>query len=343
MEPPLQETLQTILEDLSATLNVAVPTTTVEIQCKLDEWAPPRLVACLRPRRSKHLHLPRTAKGRRRYQYARFQQAWKKDRGRAAKRVVDGDNWLGAERPLPDGTTDFWLSLYRRLSPPPMQGHILPVRDCVEGEIWKPISEGEVKAALKATKANTARGLDGRYKSDIEALGMDKLRWLLNAILFVGQPPADWVRGRTVLIPKIDEPSTPSDYRPLTITPVLTRTVNRVLARRVSTWAPLPRSQRGFREEDGCAANILLLKAALRHAKAAPSPIYMAFIDFKKAFDSVGHPVIVQACQRWGLGPSSQHTWKKCMEWLPLLWMVSKSHHRLESCRETHCLPCSLI
>ena len=29
----------------------------------------------------------------------------------------------------------------------------------------------------------------------------------------------------------------------------------------------------------------------------------MAFIDFKKAFDFVGYPAIVQACQRWGLGP----------------------------------------
>ena len=75
VESPLQETLQNTLEDLGTTLNVAVPLTTEDIQCKLDEWSPPLLVAYSRPRRSKHVHLPKTAKGRRRYQYARFQQA----------------------------------------------------------------------------------------------------------------------------------------------------------------------------------------------------------------------------------------------------------------------------
>ena len=42
--------------------------------------------------------------------------------------MVDDDNWLGNERPLLDGTT-------------PVQWHIPSGRDCVEGEIWKPISE----------------------------------------------------------------------------------------------------------------------------------------------------------------------------------------------------------
>ena len=57
--PPLREALQNTLKDLGTTLNVAVPTTTFDIQCKLDEWSTPRPVACSRPRRrSKRVHLP---------------------------------------------------------------------------------------------------------------------------------------------------------------------------------------------------------------------------------------------------------------------------------------------
>ena len=37
--PPLREALQNTLKDLGTTLNVAVPTTTFDIQCKFDEWS----------------------------------------------------------------------------------------------------------------------------------------------------------------------------------------------------------------------------------------------------------------------------------------------------------------
>lgn len=196
-------------------------------------------------------------------EYARFQSAWKKDRGLATRRVVAGRSWLANEGPKPEGTFDFWQSLFARPSPPPVPGNIPPARESVERAIWKPISEGEVKAAVKATDAGTARCLDGRTKSDVEALGLVKLRWLFNAVLCLGRTPVSWTQGRSVLLPKVDEPTSPSDFRPLTITPILTRILHRVIARRVATHAPLPQSQRGFKAEEGCAANILLVREAI--------------------------------------------------------------------------------
>ncbi|MPC60410.1 hypothetical protein E2C01_054454 [Portunus trituberculatus] len=86
-------------------------------------------------------------------EYARFQEAWKRDRGRATTRVLDGQSWLVDEGPKPVGNNDFWPSLFTRPSPPPVPGDIPPCRESVEGEIWKPISEEDVKMALWATKA----------------------------------------------------------------------------------------------------------------------------------------------------------------------------------------------
>ena len=289
------------LEALSTILGIEVPRDTSDVQTRLDDWSPPSPSVSPGPS-LRNQRVPKDARGRRRMEYARFQENWKRDRGRATRRVVAGHSWLAKEGPKPEGTSDFWQSLFARPSPPPIQGDIVPVRDSVEGDIWKPISEEDVIAALKATHARTARGLDGRSKADVEALGVVKLRWLYNAALWFGRLPPSLTQGRSVLIPKVDEPTSPSDFRPLTITPILTRVLHRVLAKRVSTHAPLPQSQRGFKREEGCAANIMLVRQAISQAKAAPKSLYMAFLDFKKAFDSVGHPAIRKACLRWGLG-----------------------------------------
>ena len=288
------------LEVLSTILRVEVPQDISQVQRQLEDWSPP--IPPVRPRPEKSLRVPGHSRGRRRMEYTLFQQAWTRDRGRATRRVVAGRSWLVKEGPKPDGTTDFWLSLFTRPSPPQVPGDILPIVDSVEREIWKPVSEEDVKVALRSTNAGTARGRDGRCKSDVEALGIDRLRWLFNAALCLGCVPPSWTQGRTVLIPKVDEPSSPSDFRPLTITPILTRILHRVMAKRLATHVPLPRSQRGFTAEEGCAANLLLVRELIMRAKVELKPLYLAFLDFKKAFDSVGHPAIRMACLRRGTG-----------------------------------------
>ncbi len=114
--------------------------------------------------------------------------------------------------------------------------------------------------------------------------------------------PLSWMKGRTVLLPKVDIPETLSDYRPLTITPILTRTLHRAMAKRLATEAPPPPEQRGFKKEEGCAANLMLLVHAIHQSKTGPSSLYMAFLELRKAFDSVGHPAIKAACRWWGTG-----------------------------------------
>lgn len=39
----------------------------------------------------------------------------------------------------------------------------------------------------------------------------------------------------------------------------------------------------------------------MRKAKTTPASLYVAWVDFKKDFDSVGHLLVAAACKRWGL------------------------------------------
>lgn len=46
---------------------------------------------------------------------------------------------------------------------------------------------------------------------------------------------------------------------------------------------------------EGVTANIMLLQTLISEVKAGPSLLYLAFIDFKKAFNSISHPALLNA------------------------------------------------
>ena len=117
-------------------------------------------------------------------------------------------------------------------------------------------------------------------------------------IIRLGTLPSQWLKGRTTLLPKTSNPLTPGDLQPITITPIVTRIIRRLMARRLSEVAPLPHQQKGFKKEEGCAANIAVLRQLVRGAQKKPSNIFIGWVDFKKAFDSVGHPLLLAACRR---------------------------------------------
>lgn len=290
---------------LSQLLGVAVPTTSEDIQYQLRQWAPIEPASLRRTGRPRPSRPPGrsvlTTRMLRCREYARFQEAYKKNRGRAITDILAGRSPGGGIGDLPPGTVQFWREVFERPSPG-STGQLTPVNPGVGHLMMAPVKPEEVMAAFAATKADTAAGPDGRTLSDLRALSTDQLLWLMDSAIMLGSVPESWVHGRTVLLPKVDAPRTASDYRPLTIAPILTRTFHRVLSQRLATHAPLPLGQKGFRREEGCAANLLLVRRALEAAKSTPRSLYMVFIDFKKAFDSVGHPAIVNATRRWGLG-----------------------------------------
>ena len=164
-----------------------------------------------------------------------------------------------------------------------------------------PITSEEVTEALKTTKADTSPGPDGRTIQDLKGLQADHLVWAFNSIMYFGQPPQSWTKGRTVLIPKTDKPTQPGQFRPVTISSVLLRTLHKIVARRLQRAAPLPTQQKGFAAEEGVAANLVLVSELIKDAQDHKRPFCCAFIDFRKAFDSVGHPSLVAAATRWSL------------------------------------------
>ena len=65
--------------------------------------------------------------------------------------------------------------------------------------------------------------------------------------------------------------------------------------------APIRATQKAFRKVDGTAANLSVLDTLLRDARSRLKPLHLAFIDLRKAFDSVSHDTIIRAAIRMGV------------------------------------------
>ena len=86
----------------------------------------------------------------------------------------------------------------------------------------------------------------------------------------------------------------------LTIGPMLARIFHKIVGRRLGKSYPINPVQRAFRPTDGCAENVMLLDTILESCRKNLKPVNIAFLDIRKAFDSVKHASIVRAAIRMG-------------------------------------------
>ena len=119
------------------------------------------------------------------------------------------------------------------------------------------------------------------------------LHKLFNLILNYGYCPQKWCKGRIVSIHKKGDPSLPSNYRGITITSVIGKLFNSILNNRLCVHLEeqnmLCQEQAGFRRKHRTSDHMFILKNIMSKYKLENKPLYIAFIDFKQAFDTIRH------------------------------------------------------
>lgn len=87
-------------------------------------------------------------------------------------------------------------------------------------------------------------GPDSCLISDLVGFGTARLARVVIECLWLGAVPHKWVKGRTILFPKVPSPLAEGDLHPITITNQVTRQMNEILARWLDQDVPL--QQKGF-------------------------------------------------------------------------------------------------
>ena len=114
-----------------------------------------------------------------------------------------------------------------------------------------------------------------------------------------------WRSGNITPIPKgSSSSSSPNDYRPISITPILSKVFERLLVKRLSSYLTpfLPETQFGFRKGLGTSDALLLLVHEMQSALDKNCESRLVSLDFSAAFDTVNHRGLIFKLKSVGIG-----------------------------------------
>ena len=113
----------------------------------------------------------------------------------------------------------------------------------------------------------------------------------LNGILNSGHFPAQWSQGIIVPLFKKNDPNDVNNYRGVTLVSCFSKIFTGVLNKRLADWAEnnntTSDAQFGFRRGRSTTDAVFVLHAVVQKVLNEKGRLFCAFVDFRKAFDSV--------------------------------------------------------
>lgn len=224
-------------------------------------------------------------------------------------------NTVKAQLPQKEQLTDYWKNIWSipkyhnrnaHWMGPRMNGGVIPEMPLAN------FSEDEVRDAIKSTNNWKAPGVDGiqnfwykKFPSLHEALAQQ----FSHVLHHPEDTPTFLMRGSTYMLPKSDRTEDPSQYRPITCLPtmykILTSCISNRIYKHVNSNNVLAEEQKGCRKgHQGCKEQLIIDSVILKQAQKEQRNLYTAFIDYKKAFDSVPHSWLLEVLRIYNIHPA---------------------------------------
>ena len=120
--------------------------------------------------------------------------------------------------------------------------------------------------------------------------------------IFFSSYPKDWRLQMLHAITKPGHTYNNPQLRGIAIAPLLSRIYDTILDNRFQQWYTPNREQFGFRPKQGCLLPIFMLLTLIRFCKEKGKDIFVAFLDYAKAFDYVNRAGLLEKLMSEGAG-----------------------------------------
>lgn len=162
-----------------------------------------------------------------------------------------------------------------------------------------PILQDEVRCAFSKMKHGKAPGPDKVTIEMLDALedyGIELVTKLINSIYETGDIPSDLLKSTFIALPKKPGAIECGLHRTISLMSHLTKVLLRIvmLRARKKIKPEIAEEQCGFVEGKGTANGVYILRTLSERALEVQQDLYLCFIDYTKAFDTVKHEAIMK-------------------------------------------------
>ena len=148
-------------------------------------------------------------------------------------------------------------------------------------------------------------GIEAKVVKKTSHLFLDPLQHVLNLSLSQGFFPDDLKRAKVVPIHKSGDSMSFSNYRPISILPLFSKVLEKIMYNRLITFINrhglLYKFQFGFRSQYSTNQALIFLVDKIVEAIDRGDIVVGVFLDFRKAFDTVNHEILLAKLYRYGI------------------------------------------
>ena len=178
----------------------------------------------------------------------------------------------------------------------------------INKNIFHEILITEVKSSIHKLGFWKSPGIDNlqNYWWHKFSASHEQLTKIYNNILRNPEETPSWLfRGITRLAPKKSETKNPANYRPITCLTIIYKILTSILASRMMIHLNenniIPEEQKGgIADCYGCIDQIIINSMVLDDSKQRNKNLSIAWIDYKKAFDSIPHDWLIKSLKLHG-------------------------------------------
>lgn len=195
------------------------------------------------------------------------------------------------------------------------------------------ILTSEVTKAINSQKLEKAPGPDKIPNEMLKGTSEEispVLAKLFNEILQTRQIPEEWTECHIILLHKKGPRDDIGNYRPISLISNIYKVFAKVILERITLTLNenQPVEQAGFRKDFSTIDHIHTIKQLIQKYNEYNKQIYLAFIDYSKAFDSLRHQHIWRSLEQQGVQSNY-------IEILKSLYRSSRASIKLESTGES--------
>ena len=181
-------------------------------------------------------------------------------------------------------------------------------KDCEEELENIEITTEEVKQLcqnIDTTKSSALENLSSRIMKIAFLAQTQRLTKILNRIIKSGNIPLSWKEGIITPILKGGDPTQVQNLRPITLLPVQEKILEKIIHKRLMNHIDmnhiLSDKQGGYRKEHSTLDTIAQLTDDILEARNIGEVTMVAYIDMKKAFDTVNHTILMLKLGKYGI------------------------------------------